>query len=103
VVTFGGPRYVKPLGARLFRSPSPRATSFGPVVPGGVVAVMLVELFTTKLSAATPPIGDRADATEVGAADRDSTSPPLTEPLEGLTLVTSGGGVPSGRVVVRRR
>ena len=63
-----------------------------PAVPAGVVAVMLVELFTVKLVAATPPI-----VTEVAPVRLVPVMvilvPPEVKPLVGKILITVGAAM----------
>ena len=64
-----------------------------PTVPAGVVTVMEVALFTTRLVAATPPI-----VTPVAPVKSLPVMvmlvPPAVEPLVGEILVTVGGTLP---------
>jgi hypothetical protein len=70
-----------------------------PVVPAGVLAVMVVALTTITLVAATPPI-----VTEVAPVNLNPDIVidllPAIEPLVGLTDVTKGAVVQSPPVIV---
>ena len=63
-----------------------------PAVPAGVVAVMLVELTTTTLVAAVPPMVT-AVAPVKSVPVMVMLVPPAVEPLVGEMLATEGAGV----------
>ena len=66
-------------------------TLAAPAVPAGVVAVILVELTTVTLVAATPPMVTPV-APVKSVPVMVMTVPPAPDPVEGETLVTVGAG-----------
>ena len=74
-------------------------TLAAPAVPAGVVAVILVELTTVTLVAATPPMVTPV-APVKSVPVMVMTVPPAPDPVEGETLVTVGAG--SGKYAAMR-
>ena len=65
-------------------------TLAAPALPAGVVAVILVELTTVKLTAVPPMVTEVAPARS--APVMVMLVPPAPDPVEGETLVTVGAG-----------